>query len=72
MDGHHKGKLAVCSQSIYSETEFMKEWVEHQFSIGADEIILHAPQVRHALPDSNQLTKTAASSMYAIKANNTL
>lgn len=45
MAGSRKGKLAVCSQSLYGNVEWLKEWVDHQFVIGADEVILHTPTV---------------------------
>ena len=45
MEGKRRGRLGVCSQSLHANVDWLKDWVDHQFQIGADEIILHAPQV---------------------------
>ena len=47
MDGSRKGRLGVCSQSLHSHVDWLQDWVEHQFGIGADEVILHIPKVIH-------------------------
>ena len=45
MEDKRRGRLGVCSQSLHTDVEWLRDWVEHQLAIGADKIILHAPQV---------------------------
>lgn len=45
MEGARKGRLGVCSQSLHNDAEWLRDWVDHQFDVGADEVILHTPQV---------------------------
>ena len=44
MEPRRKGKLWVCSQSLHVDVDWLKDWVDHQFAMGADEVILHAPK----------------------------
>ena len=45
MDSRRRGKLGVCSQSLHADVDWLKDWVDHQFAMGANEVIMHAPKV---------------------------
>lgn len=45
MSGKRLGKLAVCSQPLITDRSWLRDWVAHQFQIGADEVYLHVPKV---------------------------
>lgn len=45
MSGKRLGKLGVCSQPLITDRAWLRDWVDHQFRIGADEVIMHVPKV---------------------------
>ena len=46
MPGERLGRLSVCSQPLITHREWLREWVDYQFQIGADEVFMHVPKVR--------------------------
>lgn len=45
MAGQRIGRLGVCTQPLFTYRPWLRDWVEYQFLIGADEVIMHRPQV---------------------------
>ena len=44
--GSNSASMAVCSPPLHKYTEWLEEWVQHNFLLGADVIYLHVPSVR--------------------------
>lgn len=44
--GERLGRLSVCSQPLSTNREWLRDWVDHQFAIGADKVFMHVPKVR--------------------------
>ena len=45
MSGKRLGKLGVCTQPLFTERAWLRDWVDYQFQIGADEVLMHWAKV---------------------------
>ena len=45
MSGKRLGRLGVCTQPLFTERVWLRDWVDYQFQIGADEVLMHWAKV---------------------------
>ena len=66
MVGHRVGRLGVCTQPLFTHRAWLKDWVDYQFLIGADEVIMHLPKVSAVShdPPSLRLLDSASQSIF--------
>ena len=55
-----QGTLAVCSQPLHTNREWLRNWVQHYLDLGAEKVIMHAPRVRAVRSASRNLCRAAA------------